>query len=889
MKKAVSIAVLLLLMVHSLYAYDTEKYWHLTDLERSFLSLWDNTCKDYKEIDIPTIFVPWILASWYSQEWYDEYQIKRWLPDPITHVYDPLFFTFKRNWYTIKDVFYKDQFTLEIKWNPKSWFYLFWYDWKKDNKISATLLTQLIWLILKEYEKYNWCNIWKVNIIAHSMWWLVSRSMLEDMCVEYWLDNKNWTKTLLQYNDEENRNWKLKNFDTIACQNPFSSATIWKDIKINKFITIATPHRWSPKALPIWEKWDIIMTDWFWLGSWLKSQLTSFFWSNEKFYGLIHGYNSKVPNWIVTIGQLLPDIENNNDFNKNLSYLEKENTEIPIKSYPKNSFLEELNKEENINKIWDKIEWGFTSYYSTITWNNWVNNIVWFNLWDKIYDIDSWLIIKDKTDSYTWKDIYDKYSDNLIDSKYNITNVNRNEIWKWWDWTVPSSNLKLVPNNSITWKEIKHEKFKSEEIKCYDDNAYDLLWIVDNSKLLENPTYEDIWIKTEAEICNHTNMPTASSYKVLNNILWKTINTNYERSSILYNLWYINHSYSPNHEVNNTFTDENFNPAMFDIIDDKVHHSLSFWDHIVTWVSKLRSYEILSPINITIEDEKGRKIWIDPETGIIVNEIPGAWTSWDTEWTGEPEFFIIPITDSWSINHEIKTYWTWDWEYDIVIKDLENSELIKQNTIEWDARESFWEDYSIKLDEKNDIKFINNTKNTLLSLEINNTDIKTTKDIYKLRYFIRWNYTNVDKIQYTLYNEKNKVIKTENLDVKWALEIPLENIWKYKSEINLLNKSWKVILTKNLDIEKVEEKKEVVQITNNYLEKEINTYFEEKYAEKLKIIKQKIASFDFHKKQKLRKYISENKENILNKIRDDFKKKLINFFLTKIEEYIYTV
>jgi len=32
-----------------------------------------------------------------------------------------------------------------------------------------------------------------------------------------------------------------------------------------------------------------------------------------------------------------------------------------------------------------------------------------------------------------------------------------------------------------------------------------------------------------------------------------------------------------------------------------------------------------------IEDEQGRKIGIDPQSGRIVNEIPGAWTSGNTE------------------------------------------------------------------------------------------------------------------------------------------------------------------------------------------------------------------------------------------------------------------
>ena len=103
----------------------------------------------------------------------------------MTHVYDTLFYTFLQNGYSLGDVFYTDEFTLDIQGNPKNTLYLFGYDWKKDNKISATLLAQLIGLILKKYEAENGCDIGKVNIVAHSMGGLVSRSMLENQCFHF--------------------------------------------------------------------------------------------------------------------------------------------------------------------------------------------------------------------------------------------------------------------------------------------------------------------------------------------------------------------------------------------------------------------------------------------------------------------------------------------------------------------------------------------------------------------------------------------------------------------------------------------------------------------------------------------------------------------------------
>jgi len=182
MKKIISVLLLLFFITQNVYSYE-EIYWLLTNFEKQILIFWWNTsCKNNKDSDIPTIFIPGILASWYSQESYNDTSIKRWIPDPITNSYDTLFNTFKQNWYELKDVFYKDEFNTYIEWNPKQSLYLFWYDWKKDNKITAKLLRDLILKIRLKYEEENGCDIETVNIIAHSMWWLVARAMLEDMC-----------------------------------------------------------------------------------------------------------------------------------------------------------------------------------------------------------------------------------------------------------------------------------------------------------------------------------------------------------------------------------------------------------------------------------------------------------------------------------------------------------------------------------------------------------------------------------------------------------------------------------------------------------------------------------------------------------------------------------
>jgi len=839
MKKVIAIVLLLLFNAPILYAYNTDKYWELTWFEKRILNLWDNTCTSYKQSDIPTIFIPWILASWYQEEWYEKNKIKRWLPDPITHTYDPLFFTFKRNGYTIKDVFYKWEYDLEIKGNPRAWFYLFWYDWKKDNKITASLLTKLYGLILEKYEKFNWCNIWKVNIIAHSMWWLVARSMLENMCVDLNKITNNKIK------------WKINKSKIISCENPYSSNTIWKNIVINNLITVSTPHRWSPKTLPLWEKWNITTTDWFWTGNWLKYKLWLFWKSDEALYKIIHAYDNKISNWIITIGQLLPDIINNNKYNNNLLYLNKGNIKIDKYNYPKNSFLEELNKRENINKIFNKVSWKYISYYSNVTWNNGLNNIIWYNL-------------KDKKLSYKWKDIYYKYKEKINKNNYSISKIHRDNSWKWWDWTVPSLNLRLVPNDSISGEEIKNIKFKSEEIKCN--------W---------NFLYENLWLDTENEICSHSNMITASSYKILKDILWKenTYNKYNHRLSLLYNLWYTNYKDSI---MDNNFNNKNFIPATIKNKAWKTKYSLKLWSNF-----NIMTYEILSPINVIIEDNMWRKIWVDPQTWMIINEIPWAFTSWNTEGSGESEFFYIPVKENEKF--KINTTWTWDWKYHIVYKELNiKTNKITWNSIVWNAKENFWENYILKKEKKNfSVKNITKEIPTKLEVEKN---IKTSNKNYKLRYFIRWNSEKVNYIQSRLLSNTWVLIKENILKIKWELNLLLEKIWKYKLELTLLDENFDNIKSpksfKEISIERINIKKIESFLIKKYLSQEKIIYFENKYNKKIQNLEKDIKKMSFYKRNKLKIYIQNNKNTILNKIKSDSIKNRYIFFLDKIIEII---
>ena len=109
MKKIITIITIILIFIPNISywakinPFDVLK-WNTDNICNSLWKkisyFWDKkSCEWYTQEDIPTIFIPWILASWYSQQWYWETQVKRWIPDPITHSYDTLFYTFKKNWY----------------------------------------------------------------------------------------------------------------------------------------------------------------------------------------------------------------------------------------------------------------------------------------------------------------------------------------------------------------------------------------------------------------------------------------------------------------------------------------------------------------------------------------------------------------------------------------------------------------------------------------------------------------------------------------------------------------------------------------------------------------------------------------------------------------------
>lgn len=965
MKKIISFLILIFLIINQTYSYNYYfQYGQPDKFQNKLLKFWDSTCENISEADIPTIFIPWILASWYSEEWFKKSKIKRWIPDPVTHSYDTLFYTFKQNWYELKDVFYEDEYNVYIEWNPKKSLYLFWYDWKKDNKITATLLNQLISKIRQEYITQNKCDIWKVNIIAHSMWWLVARAMLEDMCIS--------DTELEDYKKITQSNWLIKSFKSTACSD---------QTKINKLITISTPQRWSPRSLPMWEKWNISEVEDIMTSLWLKSQFSEEsilnagnYLYDQQLYERIHWYETWIPNWMVTIWQLLPDIKNKNSYNEKLKYLFKDHPYnmswdtmysswtkyyLANEFYPQNSFLEELNKEKNINKMWDKISNKYTSYYSIITWNYKKNNIVSFQNWDYYWKWE-WVLWTDLTWKIKSKDIYNTYNKSIDKSNYSTSNIVRDESWLWWDWTVPKFNLMLVPNDSISWKQVQNTKFQSIEIKCYDDLLKK--WKYENLWEIENALYKNIWKEDklinilpqqELSACSHTKTPISTSIQVFNNIFWKKINLNIdwiedmyvERNLLLNYIWHTEYEKSVSslnntasklvwisnyYKIDNLFNEYKYKKVLTqseiqkDNQNKPINVSLDFgWE---MW--KLIRYEVLSPINITITDSLWRKIWINPETWMIENEIPGAWTSWNTEGSGEPEFFLIPVTWTWEIKHEIKTYWTWNWEYHIVMEEIDltdsntsidsstNSTTKNQSSylpfskgvvskgggiiIKWNVKNNFWEDYLVNIDSWK-TEFKNLSENISATLEINNTDIQTIDDNYKVRYSVRWKSEKVDKIRFILYRDGKKIVsKDKNID--WEIDLGLTQEWYYVLKVGLVDIDWKVFRNsesmKELRIKKVKNIEDILAINQNTevksfdLDKntkdlENNSEFEKKYWSKLLKIKFKIDNnFSQKQKERLKKIFVNWRDWFLNRISDINKKAELEYIIDKIISFL---
>ncbi|MDD3303215.1 MAG: hypothetical protein PHN31_06685, partial [Candidatus Gracilibacteria bacterium] len=945
MKKILLILLLLFLFLSGVNA-------GLEINESNILKIDGNLCVNTQEKDIPTILIPGILASWYSEEGYNESNIKRWIPDPINHTYDTLIYTFKQKGYQIKDVFYKDEFTLSINGsNPKGGLYVFGYDWKKDNKITATLLAQLVGLILRDYEKQNGCNIGKINIVSHSMGGLVARAMLEDMCVE--IKDIDGLKFIEGFSVKDSVNGIISSLKTISCQNPYSSNTISKEIKVNKLVTIATPHRGSTKAFSIWERGDLEMTDGFLVGIGIKGQIGVM--SDLGLYKVIHGYDTKVPNGIVTLGQLLPDIKVNdfyNIYNNNLKYLYRIKDEdynyydirqdlspyyydynypeieklrelarfkdINFVNYPKNSFLEELNKSENIKKMFKKIDNSYVSYYSTITGTDGLNNIISYGIGDKAYQGGGFLgvpidtnVVEDTTMSHIGQDIYDYYSKDIGKDYYLINKVIRNQLGLGGDGTVPTYNLKLVPNDTNDGKEIQDDKFKSIEIDCSDK------------------VYEGFGIDNVNEGCSHTNMPFLTSVKAVDFLLGQKTTSISERKQLLSNFGlatYLSSYYRIKGEgyqniylgikndalLGNCFLDESeVSDTDFDseyYVDNQTNISKSnyiklidkdkiesdyispisfslkigsgngFIDNTKEMVDSISMYDIQSPIDIMITDDQGRRIGIDRDTGMIINEIPGAWTSGRSGESGEREFFMIPTKKGENINHKIVTNSTGDGEYHIVMSSFDyNGNTVNSGvTIEGYAKLGFNETYNV-VSTTSGSSYSELNKNFPLNLDVTK-NIKTFKDNLDVRYNIYGlGRDNVVNINYNLFlknvSGQKELISTSKEDIDGIVNVPIKESGLYELSLELLDINSNVLKTEIIQIEK---EKQVNKLA--YTEK----FLDVKFYKNLDLFFYRDSSGGVDTNLNLKIYVYNDKQDIKINRKNG---KIIDFYLDQDLKY----
>lgn len=210
----------------------------------------------------PVIIVPGILGSWPVRG--------VWTIDPILNTYTDLIKAFENNGYAMG----KDLFVLP-------------YDWHRDNNYTATLLK----IKIDEAKESSGAN--KVDIVAHSMGGLVTRSYLEGD----------------SYSND-----------------------------VNQVVFLGTPHMGSAKSYPTWEAGDVTFE------SGIVGGLLNYIFTEEaKNNGYLgeEGLFNYIHEKIATLEQLLP-ITN---------YLEKAGVRLVYPDgYPRNYYLEYLDNKKGLIK-----------------------------------------------------------------------------------------------------------------------------------------------------------------------------------------------------------------------------------------------------------------------------------------------------------------------------------------------------------------------------------------------------------------------------------------------------------------------------------------------------------------------------------------------------------
>lgn len=173
---------------------------------------------------------------------------------------------------------------------PDETIFKFPYEWRQDNALTAYQLKEKI------EDVKNICHCNKVDIIAHSMGGLVARYYAES---DYY------------------------NYD------------------IDRIIFLGTPHKGSPEAYLRWEGEEGFQG---WSGNIIK-----YFFTEQ---GKALGYETLfdyIQNGVRSIEQLLPDYSYLKDAGS-VKFRVYDQENYP-NNYPYNTFLKNLNSEENINKL----------------------------------------------------------------------------------------------------------------------------------------------------------------------------------------------------------------------------------------------------------------------------------------------------------------------------------------------------------------------------------------------------------------------------------------------------------------------------------------------------------------------------------------------------------
>lgn len=170
--------------------------------------------------------------------------------------------------------------------------FTFPYNWRESNKASAFYLQNKIEEVISKTK------ISKVDLVAHSMGGLVARAYIEETG------------------------------DGVKYQNT-----------VDKLILLGTPNKGAPKAYLYWEAGEGFFS--------IPETITKHHFTQEAKHAGYEGDNalySYIQKEVPAVGELLPDYDYLKDATNG-------NMKEYYTGYPRNTFLEDLNKDENLAKL----------------------------------------------------------------------------------------------------------------------------------------------------------------------------------------------------------------------------------------------------------------------------------------------------------------------------------------------------------------------------------------------------------------------------------------------------------------------------------------------------------------------------------------------------------